>query len=87
MIETDKDLDKVDKNSIIVTNSVTPRFLSALYKAKGLITEEYSPTSHGYLYSNSLKLPGLGGVRDATILLKNGVKIELNSKNSEVTLI
>ncbi|MFH1601818.1 MAG: PEP-utilizing enzyme [Candidatus Shapirobacteria bacterium] len=87
VVEKDNDLKKVDSRSVIVANSITPRFLSALYKVKGMILEEYTPTSHGYLYARSLKIPSIGGISNATEILRNKDKVELDASKGELRLL
>ncbi len=85
-IMSDKDLKYVTSDSIIVSNSVTPQFLSALYKAKGFIVDEYSPTSHANLYANALKIPAIGGARNASKILQTGDSVVLDADNALVLI-
>lgn len=86
-VNSEEDLAKVSSESIIVSNVLTPRFLSALYKAKGFIIDEYSPTSHGYLYAQTIKIPSLGGTKNASEILKTGDKVELDASKEFVRLL
>ncbi|MBN1168968.1 hypothetical protein JXA63_03710 [Candidatus Woesebacteria bacterium] len=86
-IDSDEDLEKVTKDSIIVSGTITPRYLSALYKAKGFVVDEFSPTSHPYLYAKAIKIPSIGGTKVATKILKTGDKIKLNANKGYIKLL
>lgn len=86
-IKSEVDLIKVTHNSIVLANSINPRFLSALYKAKGFVVDEYSPTSHAHLYAQTIKIPSLGGTKNASEILKTGDIIELDANNEYIKLL
>lgn len=85
-IQSDEDLKRVTVDSIIVSNSITPQFLSALYKAKGFIVDEYSLTSHAYLYANTLQIPAIGGTKNASKVLETGDKVLLDATKGLVQI-
>lgn len=86
-IKSEVDLKRVNSNSIVLANTMNPRFLSALYRAKGFVVDEYSPTSHAYLYAQTIKIPSLGGTKYASEILKTGDRIELDADKEQLRLI
>ncbi len=84
-IASDEDLKKVTSTSIIVSNSVTPQYLSALYIGRGFVVDEYSPTSHSFLYANALMIPAVGGTKIASKILQTGDKIILDATRGIIT--
>lgn len=86
-IKSETDLKRVNSNSIVLANTMNPRFLSALYRAKGFVVDEYSPTSHAYLYAQTIKIPSLGGTKNASEILKTGDKIELDADKEQLRLL
>ena len=77
---------KINERDIFTCHSVTPNLLSTIYRIKGLIVEEYSYTSHAYLYSQALKIPAIMGVENAVIFLKQNQKITLDANNGLIYL-
>lgn len=86
-VKTENDLKKVTSDSIVLANTMNPRFLSALYRAKGFIVDEYSPTSHAYLYAQTIKIPSLGGTKNASEILSTGDRVELDADKEFIKLL
>jgi len=85
-VKTDDDLTHVNSDSIVVAYSVTPQFLSALYCARGFIVDEYSLTSHAYLFATALQIPAVGGTRNASTVLQTGDSIVLDAEKGEIII-
>lgn len=86
-IKSESDLKRINSDSIVLANTMNPRFLSALYRARGFVVDEYSPTSHAYLYAQTIKIPSLGGTKNASEILKTGDKIELDADKEQLRLL
>ncbi len=73
------DFKHVKDGEILVSKSITPEFLTILYKVSGLVVEEDSLTSHAVLYAKALKIPTIVAAKDATLIFNDGDKVNLNA--------
>lgn len=72
---------------ILVLKSAEPAFLPFVYKAKALILEEDSFTSHGNFYANALNIPTILGVKGATILLNDNMEVILDATRGQIKIV
>lgn len=87
IINSRDDFNSFEKGDIIVAPMTTPKYTPIMKKASGIITDEGGITCHAAIVSRELKLPCLVGCKNATKILKNGMKIELNTINGLVKII
>lgn len=83
-------LDKIDSfksGDILVTRATSPTWTPFIYASSGLITELGGMLSHAAIISREYGKPAIVGVKDATKLIKDGQKIEINAIKGEVSLI
>ena len=79
IIKNINDVVKVELNDIIVSSMTTPEFTSAIEKAAGFITDEGGITCHAAIISREFNIPCIVGTKNATTVLKDGQKVELDA--------
>ncbi|MCB0744828.1 MAG: phosphoenolpyruvate--protein phosphotransferase, partial [Ignavibacteriae bacterium] len=87
-IKKKKWVSKIDKDVIVVTNSITPAdtVLFSRENVKGYITNIGGLTSHAAIVARSLNLPAVLGIHDATTKIKNDDLIIIDGVHGEVIL-
>jgi phosphohistidine swiveling domain-containing protein len=81
------DIKKVHKGDIMVAIGTDFDLIEAMYRAAGVITEEGGILSHASVVCRELNKPCCIGVKNATILLKDGQLIKVNAETGEVILL
>ncbi|MFH0951615.1 MAG: PEP-utilizing enzyme [Patescibacteria group bacterium] len=85
LITTAKDLSKMKKGEILVTTMTAPEYITAMRRAKAIITDVGGITSHAAIVSRELKIPCIVGTGLATKILKNGQTIMVDVKKGMVS--
>lgn len=67
------------ENKILVTSMTSPEFLSAMKKAKAIITDEGGVTCHAAIVSRELGIPCVIGTKIATKVLHDGDRVEVDA--------
>ena len=78
LIKSSKDVDKLDANTIIVTDAITPDWDPVLKQIRGIISNKGGRTSHAAIVSRELGVPAIIGCGDATQTIKNGTMITMS---------
>lgn len=86
IILNSKDFDKFKEDDILVTSMTTPKFTSIMKKASGIITDEGGVTCHASIIARELKKPCIVGCKNATKILKDNMKIELDAISGVVRI-
>ncbi len=73
------DLSKVKEGFILVAVTTHPDYTIAMRKAAAIITNEGGITSHAAIVSRELGIPCIVGTQNATKLLKDGDKVEVDT--------
>lgn len=81
------DVAKMQQDEILVTHMTSPRFMMAIRKAKGIITDDGGLTSHAAIISREFKIPCIVGTKNATQILKDGDEVEVDANNGIVRVI
>jgi len=84
IINSQKEIDRVQKGQILVTTMTTPDFVPAMKKVNGIITDKGGQTSHAAIVSRELGVPCVVGTKTATKFLKEGDIVTLNGTTGEV---
>jgi pyruvate,water dikinase len=84
IIKEISDLSKIKKNDIIVCENITKELIYPVLKSFGIIIENSGITSNISTLARELQIPCLVGVKDASKILKEGMKITLDSNNSKI---
>lgn len=79
-----KDINKVGEGDILIAPETSPDFVVGMKKAAGVVTELGGITCHAAIVSREFNIPCIVGVKNATIVLKDGDKIEVDANNGVV---
>lgn len=82
-----EDASNFKEGDILVTHITDPTMVSMMAKASAIVCEIGSITSHPSIVSRELGIPCVVSVKDATSLLEDGVKVEVNGRVGEVTIL
>ncbi|MFC4634603.1 phosphoenolpyruvate synthase [Dokdonia ponticola] len=72
LLKSSKNIDKLDPNTIIVTDTITPDWDPLLKQVRGIITNKGGRTSHAAIVSRELGVPAIVGCENATQTIKDG---------------
>ncbi len=78
------DLTKVRKGDIMVAVTTHPDYVPAMQKTSAIVTDEGGITSHAAIIAREYGLPCIVGTRNATKILKDGDRVEVNANTGEV---
>lgn len=83
------ELSKIELNEveILVCKMTTPEYLPLMKQAKAIITDSGGLMSHATIVARELKTPCIVGTRNATKVLEDGDKVEVDSKSGVVKII
>lgn len=84
VIHSAKEIDKVKKGDILVTEMTTPDFVPAMRRAVAILTDSGGRTSHAAIVSRELGIPAVVGTELATKNLKNKEVITVNGSTGNV---
>ena len=73
-----KDIDKVKKGDILVTDMTDPDWVPAMKKAAGIITNRGGRTCHAAIVSRELNIPAIVGAQSATDILKTNQHVTID---------
>ncbi len=72
LLSSAKEIDKVNKGDIIVTELTTPDWDPVLKKAAAIITDKGGRTSHASIVAREIGIPAIVGAGNATAAIKDG---------------
>ncbi|MFH1111571.1 MAG: PEP-utilizing enzyme [Patescibacteria group bacterium] len=72
------------KGSVLITGMTTPDFIPFMKKASAIITDEGGITCHAAIVSRELGIPCIIGTKNATKLLKDGDRVEVDANKGIV---
>lgn len=79
-----KDLNKIKKGDIMVTEMTNPDMVVAMQRANAIITNEGGATSHAAIVSREMGIPCVVGTESATKLLKDDMIVTVDGANGKV---
>ena len=79
-----KDLDKIKKGDILVTEMTNPDMVVSMQKSSAIITDEGGLTAHAAIVSREMGIPCVVGTRLATQILKDGNIVTVDGYNGKV---
>ncbi|MCJ7614423.1 PEP-utilizing enzyme, partial [Candidatus Bathyarchaeota archaeon] len=86
MIVNAKEIGKVKKGDILVTEMTSPDFVPAMKKAAAIVTDQGGQTSHAAIVSRELGVPCVVGTKEATTKLKDGLLVTVDGTKGLVFL-
>jgi pyruvate,water dikinase len=87
LLKSPTDIEKLDEETIIVTDTITPDWDPLLKQVKGIITNKGGRTSHAAIVSRELGVPAIVGCGDATEVIKDGSKISMSCAQGKIGYI
>tara|TARA_Y100000310_G_scaffold138709_2_gene137741 strand:+ start:1308 stop:1661 length:354 start_codon:yes stop_codon:yes gene_type:complete len=84
VINSYDDLDKVEKDEIIIASQTDMNYTPYLQRCSGLITETGSRYCHAAIYSRENNIPCITGVKNARLLIDGGIELVLDANKNEV---
>lgn len=82
-----KDIKKFPRGRILVTTMTAPEYITAIRKAKAIVTDTGGLTCHAAIVARELKVPCIVGTKIATRVLRNGDKVEVDATKGIVRKI
>lgn len=83
-ISSAKEIDKVKKGDVLVTEMTAPDFVPAMKRASAIVTDKGGQTSHAAIVSRELGIPAVVGAKIATKILKSDQIITVNGSTGVV---
>jgi phosphohistidine swiveling domain-containing protein len=84
LIKEVRDIKKFPSNRILVTSMTAPEYITAIRKAKAIVTDTGGLTCHAAIVSRELKVPCIVGTKIATKVFKDGDKVEVDATKGVV---
>jgi pyruvate, water dikinase len=79
-----KDLGRVEKGDVLVTQMTTPDYVPAMLKTAGIVTNEGGMTSHAAIVSRELGVPCVVGTGSATQVLEDAALVSVDGSRGIV---
>jgi rifampicin phosphotransferase len=87
VVITDDDAKSFRQGEVLVIRAASPIFTPLMLIAAGLVVEVGGGASHSSLVARELGLPAVVNVRDATRLLADGERVEVNGETGMVRVL
>ena len=84
VIQSADEMDRFEKNAILVTGMTDPDWVPIMKQARGIVTDLGGRTSHAAIVSRELGVPAVVGTGDATGILVDGKEITISCAEGEV---
>ncbi len=84
ILKSAKEIGKIKRGDILVTDMTTPDFVPAMKKAVAIVTNKGGQTSHAAIVSRELGVPCVVGTKTATSTLKQGRVITVDGAAGSV---
>ena len=84
ILKSAKDITKVKKGDVLVTDMTTPDFVPAMKKAVAIVTNKGGQTSHAAIVSRELGVPAIVGTKTATKVLRAGKVITVDATEGKI---
>ena len=84
LLASAKELDRMQKGEVLVTDMTTPDFVPAMKKATAIVTNSGGMTCHAAIVSREMGIPCIVGTKNATAVLKEGQFITVDASRGIV---
>ncbi len=84
ILVSSKEIKKMDRGDILVTEMTTPDFVPAMKKAAAIVTNTGGMTSHAAIVSRELGIPCIVGTQNATEVLHEGIDVTVDGTHGVV---
>lgn len=85
VINTIKEIDKVQKGDVIVATMTSPDMTIAMHKAVAIVTDEGGITCHAAIASREFGIPCIVGTKIATKMLRDGDYVNVDAVRGIIT--
>jgi phosphoenolpyruvate synthase/pyruvate phosphate dikinase len=75
------------EGDVLVTGMTNPHMIPYIRKAAAIVTDEGGITCHAAIISREMKKPCIVGTKNATLLLRDGMKVEVDADTGVVRII
>ncbi|MFH1644615.1 MAG: phosphoenolpyruvate synthase [bacterium] len=87
VINSAKEISKIKKGEILITDMTDPDWEPAMKIAAGIVTNRGGRTCHASIVSRELGIPAIVGTHDATKKIKTGQQITIDCSSGETGVI
>lgn len=87
ILHDNTELNKVREGDILVASMTTPDFVPAMERAAAFVTDEGGILCHAAILSREMDKPCIIGTKNATRILKDNERIEVNANTGVVRLL
>ena len=74
----------IQEGEILISDSTNPEMTPVMKKAAAIVTDMGGVTSHAAIVTRELEIPCIVGTKNATEVLKDGMKVEINASRGTV---
>jgi len=82
--DMEKEMHRIQKGDIIVTEMTRPHFLLGIRRAAGIITDLGGNLCHAAIVAREFNIPAVVGTQNATKILQDGQKIILDGNEGHI---
>ncbi len=83
-LKSSKEMSKMGRGEILVTDMTTPDFVPAMKKAAAIVTNTGGMTSHAAIVSRELGIPCIVGTKNATSILTEGMEVTVDGTHGMI---
>jgi phosphohistidine swiveling domain-containing protein len=87
IILTQEDSKRLEEGEIMVASMTTPAYIDAMRRAAAFVTDEGGIICHAAIVAREFKKPCIVGTKNATEMIKDGDKIEVDAESGIVRII
>jgi len=87
ILRSSKECSKIERGEILVATMTTPDYVPAMDRALGFITDEGGVTCHAAIVAREMNKPCIIGTKNATQILKDGDRVEMNMITGAVKIL
>jgi phosphohistidine swiveling domain-containing protein len=87
IIMSQENFEEFEEGEVLVTGMTRPEFVSTMKKSAAIITNEGGITSHAAIVSRELNKPCVIGTQNATEVLQDGDRVEVDADEGVVKII
>lgn len=84
IINTPSEMKKMNKGDILIARQTNPDLLPAMEKSAAIVTDIGGITCHAAIVARELKIPCVVGVKNATVVLKDGDFVDVDADHGMV---
>lgn len=77
----------IEDGEVLVSDTTNPDMTPVMKKVSAIITDMGGVTSHAAIVTRELEIPCIVGTRNATKILKDGMKVEVDAFNGTVKVV